>query len=63
MLQNFKASLDDCTVHGSHVLHLALGVQFVQQLLAQAKGDIQSIQDKISASKKAPSAEAGVVNV
>lgn len=52
MLQNFKAAMDDCTVHGSHVLHLAIGVQFVQKLLTQTKEDIQAIQDKIDSEHK-----------
>lgn len=52
MLLDFKAALDDCTVHGSHVYALALGVQFLNTLIGQAKGDIESIQNKLDAEAK-----------
>jgi len=64
MLLDFKGALDDCTVHGSHVYALALGLQFVTQLINQSKGDIDSIQKKIDAEHKQPaSVEAEVVEV
>ncbi len=52
MLMDFKAALDDCTVHGSHVYAMALGVQFLESLLKQAKGDIDNIQNKLDAEAK-----------
>lgn len=52
MLLDFKAALDDCTVHGSHVYHMALGLQFVNSLVAQSKADIDSLQAKIEAESK-----------
>lgn len=54
MLLNFKAAIDDCTVHGSHIYNLALGVQFVNTLINQAKNDIDGIQMKIEEMHKAP---------
>ncbi len=53
MLQQFKAAIDDCTVHGSHVYALALGVQFLNTLLSQAKGDIEALQQRIASDAKA----------
>lgn len=57
MLYDFKAAMEDCTVHGSHVVHLALGMNFVHQLINQSSGDIKTIQDKIDSEAKASSSE------
>lgn len=56
MLLDFKASLDDCTVHGSHVYAMALGVQFLNTLIQQAKNDIDGLQAKLDAEHKVSNA-------
>ena len=52
MLLDFKAAVDDCTVHGSHIVHLALGVQFLNQLVQQSTNDIHNIQAKLDDLRK-----------
>jgi hypothetical protein len=47
MLQDFKAAIEGSTVSGHVVYRLAIGIQFLDSLIRQAKADIDRLQEVV----------------